>query len=97
MALDKKGRHFGMRARVEESMIRQRACRTIAAQQIDIVMGRVVMPLAGRGWSFRPAGKICVIVTRFSGSQDTGLVELETRHRSCVNGLVLAALPCIPG
>src|SRR5450830_311334 len=70
---------------------------TIATQQIDIVMESVAMPMAGSGCSFRPASKICVIVTRFSGSQDTGLVELETRHRSCVNGLVLAVSSCIPG
>lgn len=47
--------------------------------------------------AFRPARKICVIVTPFSSSPIHRRGWLRTRHRSCEDGLVLVVESCIPG
>ena len=58
------------------------------------------LPVRGRA-AFCLAGTICVIVTRFSDSQDGSprwpLWRLEARHGSCEDGLVLAVESCITG
>jgi hypothetical protein len=59
-----------------------------------------LLPVCGSA-AFCLAGTICVIVTRFSDSQDgsprRALWRLDTRHGSCVDGLVLAVESCITG